>query len=260
MQAEQIRSLLETAREREQRGQLALPAGESAADALAAVLALQSDHADAQAALRRIGLSLLRRAEAASADFDFVAAESALDEASRLQPPPAGLEATRVRVEESRTRYDALPRSGAADAARVDVLIGEAEAAIAAGRLMQPPGESAYDALRTVLALQPGEARARQLLASMPKEASSRFDTAMRSSQLDTALRYVEVLSVLAPTSAELAASRQRLALAFAGRAEERLGRGELTQARRALDQAAELDPNLRELPALRARLEQAGG
>lgn len=259
-QAEQVRGLMDTARQREQRGQLTLPAGASAKDALLAVLALQPDHAEALTGLRRLGQTLLRRAEAASADFDFVAAEVALDEAARLQPAPAGLAAARRRVEESRERYEALPRSDAVDAQRIDELLAQAEAAIDAGRLMQPPGESAYDALRRVLALQPRNARARQLMAALPKEADQRFQQAMRGSQLETALRYVEALSVLAPAGAEFAANRQRLAAAYAGRAEERLGRGELAQARRALDQAAELEPNLLELPALRARLEQAGG
>ncbi|MCG6117389.1 MAG: protein kinase [Aquimonas sp.] len=258
--AEELRGLLNAARERERLGQLTLPVGASARDAYTAVLNLQPDHPEAQAGLRRLGQSLLRRAEAASADFDFLTAETALDEAARLQPPPSGLAAAKQRMEESRSRYEALPREGVADAARIDALLAQAEVALAAGRLMQPPGESAYDALRTVLALQPRQPRARQLLAELPAEADRRFEQAMRASQLEVALRYVEALSVLAPASAEFAANRQRLAGAYAGRAEERLGRGELTQALRALDRAAELEPNLRELPALRARLEQAGG
>jgi Tfp pilus assembly protein PilF len=53
---------------------------------------------------------------------------------------------------------------------------------------------------------------------------------------------------------------RQRLAIAYLGLANERLGRGELASARQALERAAELEPNHIEIPALRARLEQAGG
>ena len=53
---------------------------------------------------------------------------------------------------------------------------------------------------------------------------------------------------------------RRRLARSLLGQAAERLGAGELKRAGEAFDQAREIDPTNPELPAMQARLEQAGG
>ncbi|SDD41689.1 serine/threonine-protein kinase [Aquimonas voraii] len=258
--AERIAALLQQARERTARGQLTTPVGRSAQDAYREALALDPALAEASEGLRRLGRELLRRAEAASADFDFEAAESALDAAALLDPPPAGLPRARERMEAARQSYARVAEGRGADPSRVDALIAEAEVAIAQGRLLQPPGESAYDSLRAALALAPSDARARALLQGLPAQARQRFDAALAASRPNDALRYLEGLQVVAPTSAELPLMRQRLAVAYLGLANERLGRGELASARQALERAAELEPNHIEIPALRARLEQAGG
>ncbi len=163
-------------------------------------------------------------------------------------------------MEEARQSYARVAEGRGADPSRVDALIAEAELAIEQGRLLQPPGESAYDSLRGALALSPSDPRARSLLQGLPAQARQRFDAALAASRPNDALRYLEGLQVVAPTSAELPLMRQRLAIAYLGLANERLGRGELASARQALERAAELEPNHIEIPALRARLEQAGG
>mgnify|MGYP001172838923 FL=1 len=258
--ADQIAAQLQLARQRSARGQLTTPVGQSAQDAFRAVLALDADNSEAREGLRRLAQDLLRRAESASADFDFEAAEAALDAAALLTPPPAGLARARERMEEARRNYSRVAGGSTSDPARVDALIAEAEAAIAQGRLLQPPGESAYDSLRAALALAPTDSRARTLMQGLPAQAQARFDAALAASRPNDALRYLEGLQVVAPGSAELASMRQRLAAAYVGVASERLGRGEIASARQALERAAELEPNHIELPALRARLEQAGG
>ncbi len=257
---EQVEVLLRQARQRITRGEFTAPAGGSARDAFTAVLALEPEHAEAREALRRMGADLLRRADAAMADFDFPAAESALDSAALLAPPPQGLAAARKRMEESRARYQRLPSGESVDPVKVAALIAAAEAAIIDGRLLQPPGESAFDSLRAALRIEPGNARARELMDSLAGQARQRFDSAMSINQPNRALRYFEGLQVVAPADAALPSMRQRLAAAFVGLATERLGRGETAPARQALERAAELEPNNTELPALRARLEQAGG
>ena len=258
--AERITALLQQARERVARGQLTTPVGRSAQDAYREALALDPELAEASEGLRRLGRELLRRAETASADFDFEAAESALDAAALLVPPPAGLDRARERMEEARQNYARVAEGQTVDPARVNALVADAEAAIAEGRLLQPPGESAYDSLRAALALSPSDPRARSLLQGLPTQARQRFDASLAASRPNDALRYLEGLQVVAPASAELPLMRQRLAVAYLGLANERLGRGELASARQALERAAELEPNHVELPSLRARLEQAGG
>jgi serine/threonine-protein kinase PpkA len=257
---EQIGNLLAEARRRTARGDFTTPVGASARDAFLQVLALEPGHAAAKEGLHQLGLRLLQRADAAAADFDFERAEAALDSAALLTPPPSGLRSARTRLEEARRRYSQLPVAGSADPQRLSALVAEAEAAIADGRLLHPPGESAFDSLRAALQLDPGHARARALMASLPGQARSRFEAALSSSQPNRALRYLEGLQVVAPTDPALSSMRERLAEAFTGLASERLGRGELRGARQALDRVAELAPNHQGLPALRARLEQAGG
>ncbi len=257
---DQIKSLLQEAGRRAASGRASTPVGRSAQDAYRAVLALDPENIEAQQGLRRLGQDLLKRADVASADFDFEAAEAALDSAALLSPPPGGLERARARLEEARRSYARIAGDPGADPARIDALIAEAEASIAAGRLLQPPGESAYDRLRAALALSPSDTRARRLMEELPAQARQRFDAALAASRPDAAWRYLEGLQVVAPGSAELPAMRQRLAGAYLGLANERLGRGELETARQALERAAELDPRSVEVPALRARIDQAGG
>lgn len=257
---DQIAGLLQEARLRISRGQLTTPVGRSAQDSFRNVLSLDANNIEARDGLRRMGQDLLRRAEVASADFDFEAAEAALDAAALLNPSPAGLSRARERMEDARRSYSRVAGGTSADPARVEALVAEAEAAIAQGRLLHPPGESAYDSLRAALALAPSDARARELMQGLPAQARQRFDAALTASRPNEALRHLEGLQVVAPGSGELPAMRQRLSAAYLGLANERLGRGEIASARQALEHASELEPNHVELPALRARLEQAGG
>jgi serine/threonine-protein kinase PpkA len=260
LRADRIQSLLSEARARSQRGHWVRPTGESARDAYLELQRFDPGNAEAEEGLRRLGAELLRQAGAATADFDFERAEAALDAATLLQPAPSGLGAARERLAAARERYQRLPGTATADPARVAALIAEAQAALQAGRLLHPPGESAYDSLRAALQLDPGSGPAKALLDSLPEQARQRFRTAMAESNPGRAFRYLEGLQVVAPNDPALPAMRQQLALAYLGLANERLGRGELSSARQALDRAAELEPNHAELPSLRARLEQAGG
>jgi tetratricopeptide (TPR) repeat protein len=257
---EQISVLLAEARRRVARGDFATPVGSSAQEAYKAVLELDPDAVEARQGLRRLGTELLRRADAAAADFDFEAAESALDAASLLSPPIAGLVSARARIEDARARYGQIPIAGSADPARIASLLAAAQAALTEGRLLHPPGESAFDSLRMALRLDPSNVSAKVLLEQLPALAAERFEQAMAANQPSRALRYFEGLQGVAPTDSRLSAMRQRLAAAFIGLATERIGRGEVSPALQALERAAELEPNQVELPALRARLEQLGG
>jgi serine/threonine-protein kinase PpkA len=258
--SEEIAALLSEARRRSARGDFATPIGASARDALQAILTLEPEHAEAKEGLRQLGQQLLQRADAAAADFDFERAEAALDAAALLSPPPGGLRSARTRLEEARERYGRLPKAGSADPQRLAALVAEAQTAISEGRLLHPPGESAFDSLRAALQLDPSHAQAKSLMQALPAQARARFEAALSASQPNRALRYLEGLQVVAPTDVALPAMRERLAAAYSGLADERLGRGELRGARQALERVAELAPNHTSLPALRARLEQAGG
>lgn len=195
---------------------------------------------------------------------------------ARFAPPPEAVapEAPEAAEEDSGAGFESPHDEAAASAAggapsspsssfsssELAAIVQQAHAAAEAGRFLMPPGESAYDLYRAVLARIPDHAEARQGLASLPGRALRRFDEAMAGNRLGMAREALEVVAELAPGDARLNPARQRLARSYLAYASERLGAGELDLAERAIEQARALDPGSSELPALQARLEQARG
>lgn len=172
-----------------------------------------------------------------------------------------GLAAARTRLKDLQKRAASIPDPNASETqARVVQLLAQAQTAAAAGNLLAPPGDSAYDKYRAVRALDPDNAQARSGLAALPGLARERFEQALGANKLVTARGTIEALATLAPTDSNLPDMRRKLSRSLLGQAAERLGANELPQAREAFEQARELDPTNPELAAMQARLEQAGG
>ena len=242
-------------------GRLTAPASGNARDLYRAVL--QSDPANQRAhdGLRRIAQSLLAQAQRRMADFEFEPAAKLLDQAEAVDAKLPGLAAARTRMAELQKRAGSIPDPNSPQTqARVAQLLAEAKTAAAAGNLLAPPGDSAYDKYRAVRSLDPDNAEARSGLAALPGLARERFEQALGANRLVTARGTIEALATLAPTDPSLRDMRRKLARSLLGQAAERLGANELPRAREAFEQARELDPTNPELPAMQARLEQAGG
>jgi serine/threonine-protein kinase PpkA len=239
-------------------GRLIAPAGANARDAYRAILAERPGLADAEAGLRAVADRLLLQADRAAADFDFDQARALIDQARRTVPDHSGLRRAEQRVVDLEKRGAALTALAATDPAQLARDLDTAAAALAAGRLIHPPGESAFDLYKSVLRRDPGNAAARAGIAALPDAARQRFEQALSRNRLSDARGYMQGLETLAPADSALPDMRRRLARSLLGYADERLGAGELDRARAAVEMAAEIDPSSEGLPAMQARLEQA--
>jgi hypothetical protein len=242
-------------------GRLTAPANGNARDLYRAVLQADPANQRAQDGLRRIAQSLLAQAQRRMADFEFEPAAKLLEQAEAVDAKLPGLAAARTRMAELQKRAGSIPDPKSPQTqARVAQLLAEARTAAAAGNLLAPPGDSAYDKYRAVRSLDPDNAEARSGLAALPGLARERFEQALGANRLATARGTIEALATLAPTDPSLRDMRRKLARSLLGQAAERLGANELPKAREAFEAARELDPTNPDLPAMQARLEQAGG
>ena len=244
-------------------GKLDAPADDNALQAYRAILRDAPGNAAAQTGLRRVADALLLQAQRQMADFHFERADDLLDAAESANPGSTAISAARAHLKSLQEKQQAVAArdsGSAADAGRINALLKQAEDAAAAGRLVYPPGQSAYDKYRAAMSLSPHDARAQTGLSRLPAVARQRFEDALGASRFSDARGYVDALQTLSPSDRELPDMQRRLGRALFGVAAERLGAGELDQATRALDQARELDPGNPEIPSLQARIEQAAG
>ena len=230
-----------------------------------AVLERDPGHAGAMEGLRQIAVARLSQANRLIADFRFDEAQALIDEAVRIDPGVPGIAAARIRLRETERQHGgkdviAISASSSVDPARIAALLDEAGRAAAANQFLSPPGDSAYDKYRAVLALDPNNAAARAGLSGLPALVKRHFESQLAAGKLQAALGQINALETLSRNDAALTGMRRRLAERYLAYAAERLGAGELKRAGDAIDSAAELDPTNAELPALQARLEQARG
>lgn len=243
-------------------GALTPPRQPNALQAYQAILAIDPTQARAQEGVRKIATALLAQAGRHVDDYRFDQAQALIAQAQALAPDLAGLPAARQHLETVRTRRLVAEQRDASSPGGFDVpdTLRRARDAADAGQFLAPPGESAYDLYRAVLARYPDNAQARAGLDSLADRAMQRFEAAMGAGRLGTARNALDAVSAVAAADTRLTSARQRLAQRYLGYASERLGAGEIDLAVRAFDQARELDPSNTELPALQARLEQARG
>lgn len=225
------------------------------------VLAIDADDAAAQAGLQRVAVAYAQRGERLAADFRFAEAEHALASARALAPQsPALAQAVRhlAQARQSQARLHA-PRPGARrnNAQRVHQLLRDAAAAAARGDLLGPPGESAFDHLRTARALAPNDAAVRRASARLLPAARSCFEDELRGNRLARAQACLDARMQLG--DGNVRESRRRLATRWVAVGDERLGAGEVDVATRAHAAARALDPQVPGLDALGERLRAAG-
>jgi len=260
-------------------GQAALRAGRidgSGSDTALAhfkdALALDADNAQAKAGLGQVAQALVVQANAALDSGDAAQASRLLDQAGELAPKSAELAAARAHLSDVTRRPGSagvvpgeLPQADAqatltpqqsADLAR---LVRQAEAAARSGKVMLPPGESAYDLYRQALAIDGNNEAARRGLQELPATVVQQFNQALSGGQLPQAGERLNDLGDLAPGEAGQAELRQRLANAWMDQAEERLSGGDRPGAAQALEHARKLVPANPRLSSITARL-QAGG
>ena len=246
------------------RGEAQLRAGrftgatDSAQVVFESVLQRDSNNTRAKAGLRRVAQALVVQARAALEDSNPGAADRLLKQAQALAADLPDLRAASLDLRELRERLAIAaerPVASAADLERMRNLINEADAATAAGRLINPPGNSAYDKYRAALAIDGENKAALDGLAKIPLRARAMFDQQLVDGELNRALGMLEVVRQTAPADASLLPMSERLANAYLDLAEKRIGEKQAADAERALQSARKLSPANPRLAPLESNL-----
>ena len=216
--------------------------------------------ADAEASRRR-GVGLLVRAEAAIDADDPDAAERLLRDAARAGVPSAELSVARQRLAELRERREiAAQRSSDEQRRRAEALVAEAEAALASGQLIDPPGDNAYDKYRAALGADPRNARARDGLAALPDRARVLFAEALVQKRLGRARQYVDAIEAVRRGDPDLSRLKRELAAAHLAQAEQQIADGQYEGATRSVEKARELAPTEPAIATVEQKIRAARG
>lgn len=234
-----------------------------------AALALAPDNAQAEAGLGKVAQALTVQASAAMDAGDYAQAASLLKRAAPLAPKSAELAEARARLQGHQQDHQqghatSTPRAGAqglatvatdnpdntvqpplsaAQSAQLANLLQRAQAAVARGDIMMPPGNCAYDLYRNALAIDGNNGAARQGLQTLPQVVRQRFEQDLARGALADADAMLANLRDLAPGDADQGGLRQRLASAWLDQAQQQLRQGNRAGAGSALDHARRLAP-----------------
>jgi len=135
-------------------------------------------------------------------------------------------------------------------------LLDEADKAMAAGNLILPPGDCAFDKYRAALRLDGNNAKAFAGLNRIPARAKELFEQAIKAGTPNKARSYIDAITEADPGDTSAPAMRERLANAFLDQADARIVQGQRAEATRALNSAKELSPNNSRLPSVDAKLQ----
>jgi len=219
---------------------------DSALELYRGVIKADAGNARAKEGLRRIAQSLVVQANAAIDSENAADAEKLLASAGQLAPDLADLREARINLRELHERIDiaaARPVLTAADADKVHKLVAEAGQAAAAGNLIIPPGDSAYDKYRDALAIDGNNKEAQDGIAKLPARAKELFDKALADGTPQRARALLDTVRQIDPSDASIASMSDKLAGVFLDQAEARLREGRRDDAVRALDAAKQLNP-----------------
>ncbi len=232
---------------------------EPAAAAYQALLLQAPESLEANQGLADAAAAMAARSSRLAADFDFDAAQSALDLARQWQPDSSALVAAEQRLQSARAARGQLP-AASADPDQLRALLQRATAAMRRGELVEPPGDSAWDTLRQAQAIAPDAPELALAYAEYDRRARACFEDELAGNRLSGAQACLDARALRERSGDALAADKRRLADRWLAFADERLGANELALARRALDSAQRLDPAHPGLAAMAERLARAGG
>ena len=245
-------------------GHFTTPAGSNALTEFQAALALDPNNAEARSGLGQVAEALIVQAHADTDAAQFARARQLLDQAAQLAPDSADLAAARARLAERQRQSanaSAAPAAlSAAQRAQVRTLLAQGAQAAAAGRLLSPPGDCAYDLYRSALAIDAQDSAALGGLAMLPARAQTLYAQDLRSGQLQQAGSMLDSFVQLAPADPAAAQMKRQLADAWLDRASQRLAQGLNADARAALDHARALAPDDPRVAVLDARLSAGSG
>jgi tetratricopeptide (TPR) repeat protein len=251
-----------------------------------AALALDPTSADARAGLGQVAQALVVQANAALDADDPAQASTLLDQAEALAPKSADLAAARARLRAASAQAQPAPAPSAPASIglaaptaatptaeppappppalttdqieQVAELVRRAREAATQGRIMLPPGESAYDLYRNALAIDGNNQAALQGLHDLPGLVVQQFNQALSGGHLDKASELLGALGDLSPGDNIGNVLRGRLVDAWLDQAESQLDRGDRANAAQSIEEARKLAPYQPRVRELSLRLQSA--
>lgn len=214
---------------------------------------------DAGRGAERVAAAWARRSERFASDFLFAPAGQALARASAIAPELAAVRDAEAHLQRLRARQARLTPARAGGA-RVRSLLDDAASAQERGDWLTPPGASAFDHFSAARAIAPGDpevARAGQRLLAAAVDC---FERELRGNRLSRAGDCLQARRQFGDGVEKLRDAQRRLARRWIAVGDERLGAGELDNARRALAAARALDPEAPGLRDFAARVAAAEG
>lgn len=210
----------------------------------------------ANRALAEVAALHLARMRAALAAGRLDLARAAFASAAELPADPVALREARLQLRRAeRTPAIASSLSPTQRARRLRGLLDDAQRAEAAGDWLTPPGESAFDKLRAARALAPDDPAVRTASEGQRRHARMCYSNELRDNRLQRARVCLDAWAALDGDRRAIAQARTDLARRWIAVGEERLGRGELSDARAAHDTARTLDASVEGLDDFDARL-----
>ncbi len=232
--------------------------GDSALALYRSVLEQDPDNARAKEGLRRIAQAFVVQANAAIDDNNPAAADNLLASVAKIAPDLPELREARINLRELRERNDIDAQQtvlSPEDRERVEQLVAAAEQAAAAGKLIIPPGDCAYDKYRAALAIDGHNRAALDGIARLPARAKELFDKALADGTPQRARALLDTVRQVDPSDAAIVPMSERLASVFIDQAEALVREGRRADASRALDAARQLSPVNPRLAPLDARI-----
>jgi len=158
----------------------------------------------------------------------------------------------------TRQGADATPMRADRRARRVASLLAEAEAARAAGNIFGPAGDGAVDKVAQARVLDPASPAVAAAVDLLLPDARECHAIALRGNRLRSAASCLDARAALGDDAGDLAASRRQLAERWLAVGDERLGAGEIGNARSALAAARVADPGVPGLADFELRVRAA--
>lgn len=256
--AARVAELLDAAEALLAAGRIDAPDDPNARAVFERVLKIDPGNTRARRGLARVGAGYLLKARMAIEAQDYDAAAARLTDAERAGANPDEVAEVALLLREIDEAGSTLPTAGAdswIDRGRIDELNARGQRALAAGNLVDPPGDSALDLFRAALAIDGNDASARAGLAAIAPRANALFEDAMSMSRLAAAERQLDAFRAAGGSAGTEAAMRRMLADGWLAEAERRVMDGRIEAAERAVARARAADPSAPGLIEAESRL-----
>ncbi|HHW4680954.1 MAG TPA: hypothetical protein ACQGQX_05615, partial [Xylella taiwanensis] len=225
-----------------------------------AVLAVRPEQGDARRGLEQVVEKYVAQAGREAAEFRFEHAEVSLARARALLPGQVSIHLAEQALQRARqTQHSAQPTlSKVARERHLRALMGRFDVAESRQEWLTPPGVSAYDQVRVAQAIAPGDARVQGAARRMRVAMRACFEDELSRNRLQSAQTCLDAWQAIDGQDAALSVARRRLAQRWIAVGSERFGGGDITFARRALEQARRWDPHTPELDEFARRVDLA--